>query len=96
MFGISGEHVLVLAIVLLIFGPRRLPELGNTLGKAVRNFKDAIDGVKEAKFERIQETPPSSLSVTLPPASESQTDAPVTAGVEAASATKEPAPVEKS
>lgn len=57
MFGISGEHLLVLGIVLLIFGPRRLPELGNTLGKAIRNFKDAISGVEEAKFKRLGEEP---------------------------------------
>ncbi len=55
MFGISGEHLLILGIVLLIFGPRRLPELGNTLGKAIRNFKDAISGVEEAKFRKIEE-----------------------------------------
>lgn len=53
MFGISGEHLLILGIVLLIFGPRRLPELGNTLGKAIRNFKDAISGVEEAQFRRL-------------------------------------------
>ncbi|MBI2712459.1 MAG: twin-arginine translocase TatA/TatE family subunit [Bdellovibrio sp.] len=53
MFGISGEHLLILGIVLLIFGPRRLPELGNTLGKAIRNFKDAISGVEEAKFRKL-------------------------------------------
>src|SRR3954454_13564997 len=55
MFGISGEHLLILGIVLLIFGPRRLPELGNTLGKAIRNFKDSLSGVEEAKFTRLQE-----------------------------------------
>jgi sec-independent protein translocase protein TatA len=55
MFGISGEHILVLGIVLLIFGPRRLPELGNTMGKAIRNFKDAISGVEEAKFRKLEE-----------------------------------------
>ncbi|MGK5084233.1 twin-arginine translocase TatA/TatE family subunit [Bdellovibrionota bacterium FG-1] len=55
MFGISGEHILILGIVLLIFGPRRLPELGNTLGKAIRNFKDALSGVEEANFRRIEE-----------------------------------------
>jgi TatA/E family protein of Tat protein translocase len=57
MFGISGEHLLVLGIVLLIFGPRRLPELGHTLGKCVRNFKDALAGVEEAKFHRIEGHP---------------------------------------
>jgi sec-independent protein translocase protein TatA len=55
MFGISGEHLLILGIVLLIFGPRRLPELGNTLGKAIRNFKDAISGVEEAKYRKLEE-----------------------------------------
>lgn len=55
MFGISFEHLLVLGVVLLIFGPKRLPELGNTLGKAIRNFKDAVSGVEEAKFRRINE-----------------------------------------
>jgi TatA/E family protein of Tat protein translocase len=55
MFGISGEHLLILGIVLLIFGPRRLPELGNTMGKAIRNFKDALSGVEEAKFRRLEE-----------------------------------------
>ena len=55
MFGMSGEHLLILGIVLLIFGPRRLPELGNTLGRSIRNFKDAISGVEEAKFRKIEE-----------------------------------------
>lgn len=55
MFGISGEHLLILGIVLLIFGPRRLPELGNTLGKAIRNFKDSVSGIEEAKFRRVEE-----------------------------------------
>lgn len=53
MFGFSGEHLVILAIVILIFGPRRLPELANGLGKAMRNFKDALSGVEEAKFRRI-------------------------------------------
>ncbi|MGZ3710010.1 MAG: Sec-independent protein translocase subunit TatA/TatB [Bdellovibrionota bacterium] len=55
MFGISGEHLLILGIVLLIFGPKRLPELGNTMGKAIRNFKDSLSGVEEAKFRRLEE-----------------------------------------
>jgi sec-independent protein translocase protein TatA len=55
MFGISGEHLLIMGIVLLIFGPKRLPELGNTLGKAIRNFKDSMNGIEEAKFRRLDE-----------------------------------------
>ena len=55
MFGISGEHLLILGLILLIFGPRRLPELGSTLGKAFRNFKDAISGVEEAQFRKLDQ-----------------------------------------
>jgi sec-independent protein translocase protein TatA len=55
MFGISMEHLIILGIILLIFGPKRLPELGNTLGKAIRNFKDSINGVEDAKFRKLDE-----------------------------------------
>lgn len=43
MFGISGEHLLVLLVILLVFGPKRLPDLGNSLGRTLRNFKDALN-----------------------------------------------------
>ena len=53
--------VLVLAIALLIFGPKKLPELGSGLGKGIRGFKDAMRGVAEASegppaAERSSET----------------------------------------
>ena len=44
MFGISGEHLLVLLVILLVFGPKRLPDLGNSLGRTLRNFKNAMAG----------------------------------------------------
>jgi sec-independent protein translocase protein TatA len=41
-------HLLViLVIVLIIFGPGKLPELGNTIGKAIRGFKKAMDEPEE-------------------------------------------------
>jgi sec-independent protein translocase protein TatA len=43
MFGLSGEHLLILAGILLIFGPRKLPELGASIGKALRNFKEGLN-----------------------------------------------------
>jgi sec-independent protein translocase protein TatA len=55
MFGLSGEHVVILFIILLIFGPRKLPELGNTLGKALKNFKDSVAGVEQAKYRKIDD-----------------------------------------
>jgi sec-independent protein translocase protein TatA len=44
MFGISFEHILILGVVLLIFGPKRLPDLGRSLGESIRNFKNAFNG----------------------------------------------------
>ena len=74
MFGISGEHLLILGIVLIFFGPKRLPELGNTLGKAIRNFKDSLSGVEEASFRKIMDTPapqpPKATAVVTPVTSE--------------------------
>ena len=51
----SGEHLLILAVVLLFFGPRLLPSMGATMGKAVRNFKDSISGVKEPAYRKLGE-----------------------------------------
>jgi sec-independent protein translocase protein TatA len=45
VFDISPiQIVIVLAIALLIFGPKRLPDLGRNLGKGIRDFKDGITG----------------------------------------------------
>ena len=38
------EIVIVLVIVLLIFGPKRLPELGRSVGHGMREFKDSVTG----------------------------------------------------
>ena len=55
------ELLIVLVIVLLLFGAKRLPEAGAGLGKAIRSFKDALsDGAKDQQAS----TPPA------PPASD--------------------------
>jgi sec-independent protein translocase protein TatA len=38
------ELVIVLVIALLVLGPKRLPEVGKSLGKGMREFKDSISG----------------------------------------------------
>ncbi len=38
------EIVIILVIVLLIFGPKRLPDLGRSLGRGMREFKDSVSG----------------------------------------------------
>ena len=53
MFGISFEHMLIIGVVLLIFGPKRLPDLGRSLGQSIKNFKDSFNGVESQ--DRIAE-----------------------------------------
>ena len=40
----AGEIIIVLVVVLLIFGPKRLPDLGRSLGRGMREFKDSVTG----------------------------------------------------
>jgi sec-independent protein translocase protein TatA len=44
MFGLSGGHLLIIAIVVLLFGSKRLPELGSALGSGMRSFKKGLEG----------------------------------------------------
>ena len=47
MFGLGlGEALILLAIIILLFGGRKLPQLGSSLGKAFTNFKE---GLKEGQ-----------------------------------------------
>jgi sec-independent protein translocase protein TatA len=45
------EIVIVLVIVLMIFGPKRLPELGRSMGKGMREFKDSVTGKDEEEHK---------------------------------------------
>lgn len=48
MFGIgTTELLVVLGIVVVLFGARRLPELGSGIGKAIKNFKAGVSGEDE-------------------------------------------------
>jgi TatA/E family protein of Tat protein translocase len=49
MFGQIGmqEILLILFILLLLFGAKRLPELGQSLGKGIREFKRGVSEIKE-------------------------------------------------
>lgn len=48
MAGLTPAHlILILVIALIVIGPGKLPETGAALGKALRSFKDATNGVGE-------------------------------------------------
>ena len=52
VFGLGGgELIAIVAIVLLLFGGKKLPELMKGLGKGIKEFKDASKGVEEHKEE---------------------------------------------
>ena len=47
--------VVILVIVLLIFGPGKLPEVGNSIGKAIRGFKKAIEDQEDTSETKKSE-----------------------------------------
>jgi len=55
MFGNIGfpELLVILVIALLVFGPKKLPEVGRSLGKALREFRKTSDEIKEKIEEEI-------------------------------------------
>ena len=56
--GWQGALVIIL-VLLLVFGPKRLPEMGRSLGRGMREFKDSITGDdNEAEAEKVELTPP--------------------------------------
>lgn len=66
-FGIGfGELILIFAVLLLVFGAKRLPEIGGAMGKSIRDFKRTVNGLDESSIDRAiqaHSTPPS-----VPPA----------------------------
>jgi TatA/E family protein of Tat protein translocase len=56
MFGNIGlpEMLVIMAIALLIFGPKKLPEVGRSLGKAMREFKKSTEEIKDRFEEQIR------------------------------------------
>ncbi len=47
----TGELVIILVIVLVLFGPKRLPQLGKSLGKTVKSMRDGLEGKGEEEEE---------------------------------------------
>jgi sec-independent protein translocase protein TatA len=56
-----GEIILIFLVVLLLFGAKRLPEIGSALGKGIREFKGSvreIEGELKAPLEELKSVPP--------------------------------------
>jgi Tat protein translocase TatB subunit len=89
MFGPLGlpELLLIFIVALIVFGPRRLPEIGRTIGKALSEFKKATDEFKntierEVRVEELRQIPTTvnaALNPTLQSVSRSEPDSTVAA-----------------
>ena len=75
-FGIGAtELIIVLVIVLIIFGPKRLPSLGRSLGGGMREFKDSVTGKNKDDDEKeVIEGPDPSNVTTSAAADEEETE----------------------
>ena len=83
MFGSIGmpELIIIFVIALIIFGPRKLPELGRSLGKSLAEFKKASNELRNTLEEEIRieeqkdtaakQTPPPSAATSTPHTEES-------------------------
>jgi len=56
MFGSIGpaELILIFVVALLVFGPKKLPEIGRSVGKAIREFKKTSEEIKSRIEEEIE------------------------------------------
>lgn len=60
MFGIGmPELLLILALALIVLGPKKLPELARALGKGMAEFRRATDDLKD-EFRQLENEPPES------------------------------------
>lgn len=57
MFGLSLGHLLILTLVVLLFGAKRLPELGGALGRGLSAFKKGLEG-KDKDDDPNKQIPP--------------------------------------
>lgn len=53
----TGEIMIILLVILLLFGAKRIPDLARGLGKGIREFKDATKEIKSEVENSIKEEP---------------------------------------
>ena len=81
-FGIGiWELLILLLVLLLVFGPKRLPEMGRQLGKGMREFKESVSGSDKDDddlhtVDEIAELPPADTATMSPRRRASATPSP--------------------
>ncbi len=68
IFGIGlPEMILIMLVALLIFGPKKLPEIGRSMGKAIKGFQDAsreFESEFKREADRLEQTPAQATSTS--------------------------------
>jgi sec-independent protein translocase protein TatA len=64
------EIVILVLVLLLVFGPKRIPEIGRGLGKGMREFKDSVTGKEEKEQKRAALTAATAAEEQAPAARE--------------------------
>ena len=90
------ELIIVLVIALLVVGPRRLPEMGNAVGKTIREFRKASTDITDAatlepETKPATAVPPTPAAIVDPTPSPDPSMAPAPTSAAAPSASTEPA-----
>jgi sec-independent protein translocase protein TatA len=97
-FGLGfGETLLILAVILLFFGPKRLPDAAASLGKGIREFKRAVNGIGDELMtpaNTIAAPPVAPAHATLAGTGADPQAIPVSAAVETPAPAEAAAPVQ--
>ena len=70
----APEIVLLLLLALLLFGAKRLPEIGRSLGRGMREFKDSVSGNDDDDDDELAELPPPQPTATASEARDRERD----------------------
>ena len=69
----APEIILLLLVALLLFGAKRLPEIGRSLGSGMREFKDSVTGSTPSHTETTTQLPVGTADTTPTPQRENET-----------------------
>jgi TatA/E family protein of Tat protein translocase len=103
MFGPLGvpELLLIFAVILIVFGPRKIPEIGRTLGKAMGEFRKATDELKntierEVRLEELKTIVPNASDFITPLEAVSRSEPSMIGASVSAAVVADPARVDES
>jgi len=71
----APELIILLIVLLLVFGPKRLPEMGRSVGRGIREFKDSVSG-NEKPEEQKASHPPAEVTPAAEVTSSTESSAP--------------------